>query len=176
MHVGKCALVVTIGLFLAGCDSKKTEPAPAPSASVTLASATSDAPSAASASASASASSASTTSNAPGDGPTEIACQHILIAYKGAKGAQGSIIRSKADAKKRADEIDAKAKGGEDFSALAQQFSDDLGSRDRQGNLGKFPRSKMVPQFADAAFALAVGQVSDVVETPFGYHIIKRNQ
>lgn len=106
----------------------------------------------------------------------QIACQHILVAYSGAKGAPGSVIRSKADAKKRADQIDVKAKAGEDFSSLAQQFSDDLGSKDRQGNLGKFGRSKMVPAFADAAFKLGVGEVSDVVETPFGFHIIKRNQ
>lgn len=108
--------------------------------------------------------------------PDAIAAQHVLVAYKGAKGAAASITRSKADAKKRAEEALAKAKGGTDFSAVVAEYSEDPGSKDRQGSLGKFTREKMVKPFADAAFALKVDEISGVVESPSGFHIIKRNQ
>lgn len=107
--------------------------------------------------------------------PDAVAAQHILVAYKGAKGAGKSITRSKADAKKRADDVATKAKDG-DFTALVTEFSDDAASKDRQGSVGKFTRAKMTKPFSDAAFSLAVGQVSPVVETDFGFHVIKRNQ
>ena len=86
------------------------------------------------------------------------------------------MTRSKGEAKARAAEVEAKAKAGEDFSALVAQYSDDPGAKDRQGSLGKFTRDKMDKAFSDAAFALHVDEVSDVVETRFGFHVIKRNQ
>jgi NIMA-interacting peptidyl-prolyl cis-trans isomerase 1 len=108
--------------------------------------------------------------------PDTIAAQHVLVAYKGAKDAPKGVTRSKADAKKRAEEVVTKAKGGADFTALVTEYSDDPGAKDRMGSLGKFTRDKMVKPFSDAAFALQVGEVSDAVETPYGYHVIKRNQ
>ena len=99
-----------------------------------------------------------------------------LVAYRGAERAPSGVTRSKADAKARAADVDAKAKAGEDFSALVDEYSDDPGAKDRQGSLGKFTRDKMDKAFSDAAFALRVGEVSDVVETKFGFHVIKRNQ
>lgn len=108
--------------------------------------------------------------------PDAVAAQHVLVAYKGAKGAARSITRSKADAKKRAEEVVAKAKGGADFSALVAEYSDDPGSKERLGSVGKFTRDKMTKPFSDAAFALAVDEVSGVVESDFGFHVIKRNQ
>ena len=86
------------------------------------------------------------------------------------------MTRSKGEAKARAAEVEAKAKAGEDFSALVAQYSDDPGAKDRQGSLGKFTRDKMDKAFSDAAFALRVGEISEVVETRFGFHVIKRNQ
>ena len=65
---------------------------------------------------------------------------------------------------------------GTDFSELAQEYSDDPGGKTNRGNLGKFKREAMVKRFADAAFKLKVGEISEPVETEFGYHIIKRNQ
>ncbi len=100
----------------------------------------------------------------------------MLVAYKGAKRAPAGVARSKADAKTRADEVAAKAKAGEDFTALVKTYSDDPESLSRLGSLGKFNRDKLDKAFSDAAFGLRVGEVSGAVETPFGFHVIKRNQ
>jgi peptidyl-prolyl cis-trans isomerase NIMA-interacting 1 len=98
----------------------------------------------------------------------------IFIAYKGAKGAKG-VTRSKAAAQKLAEELKVKA-GATDFAELAKQFSDDEASRERLGSVGTVTKDNKVKPFADAVFALKVDQVSDVVESEFGFHIIKRNQ
>jgi len=97
----------------------------------------------------------------------------VLIAYQGAMRADPAITRSKEEALARAREVQAKAKAGEDFAALAQEYSDGP-SAPRGGLLGSFPRGQMVPAFDEAVFALEDGEISDVVETEFGYHIIKR--
>jgi hypothetical protein len=160
-------------LSLAACEGGSGS-APTASPSQTAASAPSIAPasSAAPPAASPAAPSPAATAEAP---PQWITAQHILVAYKGAKGAPKGVTRSKADARKRADEVADRAKR-EDFSALVKDFSDDQGTSDRLGNLGKFDREKMVKPFSDAAFALKVGEVSAPVESPFGFHVIKRNQ
>src|SRR5665213_1140595 len=62
---------------------------------------------------------------------------------------------------------------GEDFATLATQFSEDPGSKQNGGELPAFPRGQMVPEFESAAFALNTNQVSEVVTTQFGYHLIK---
>src|ERR1017187_6986688 len=62
---------------------------------------------------------------------------------------------------------------GEDFAALAKQFSEDPGSKENGGELPQFPRGQMVPEFESAAFALATNQVSDIVTSQFGFHLIK---
>ncbi|MDB4943703.1 MAG: Peptidyl-prolyl cis-trans isomerase PpiD [Labilithrix sp.] len=108
--------------------------------------------------------------------PDAIAAQHVLVAYKGAERAPKGVTRSKDEARKRAAEVVTKARAGEDFSKLVAEYSDDPAAKERQGSLGKFTRDKMNKAFSDAAFALGVDQTSDPVETPFGFHVIRRNQ
>lgn len=112
----------------------------------------------------------------PSQPPDTVIAQHILCAYKGAKRAPKGITRSKADAKARAQEALSKVRGGAPFEEVVKQYSDDAGSVDRMGSVGKFHREDMDPAFSGAAFALKPGEVSDVVETPFGFHVIKRTQ
>lgn len=79
---------------------------------------------------------------------------------------------SKEEARKKAESILARVRQGEDFAKLAGEFSDD-GSKEVGGDLDYFSRGAMVPEFDKAAFSLKPGQVSDIIETQFGYHIIK---
>jgi parvulin-like peptidyl-prolyl isomerase len=97
------------------------------------------------------------------------------VAYKGAAAAPKSVVRSKEQARGRAQQAASRAKAGEDFSALVTEYSDDP-TVHNQGNLGLFTRESKDRAFADAAFALPVDAVSDLVETKYGFHIIKRNQ
>lgn len=78
-----------------------------------------------------------------------------------------------AKARSTAEDIVRRARAGESFDALAKEYSSDPSNKDKGGDLGWFGRGRMVKAFEDAAFALQPGQVSDVVQTQFGYHIIK---
>ena len=80
---------------------------------------------------------------------------------------------SKAAAQAKAQQLRDSIRGGADFEELAKAFSQDPGSAENGGDLGWFRRGAMVREFEDAAFALMDGQVSNVVETEFGFHIIK---
>jgi peptidyl-prolyl cis-trans isomerase SurA len=99
--------------------------------------------------------------------------RHILIAYKGAAQAPGTVTRSQDDARSRASEIRAAILAGADFAEQAQEHSDG-GTARRGGELGTFAKGVMHQNFEDATFALEVGALSSVVETPFGYHVIER--
>jgi peptidyl-prolyl cis-trans isomerase C len=77
-----------------------------------------------------------------------------------------------AKLKGKADGVLKRAQQGEDFAALATELSDD-GSKENGGDLGFFPRGRMVPAFEEVAFTLQPGQMSEIVRTTFGYHIIK---
>ncbi|MFL6213997.1 MAG: peptidylprolyl isomerase [Blastocatellia bacterium] len=109
----------------------------------------------------------------------EVHVRHILISTQppppgpdAKKGEQPKAL-SKEEARKKAEEALAKARKGEDFAALVKQYSDDPGSKDKGGEY-TFSKGQMVPEFEQAAFALQQpGQISDLVETQFGYHIIK---
>ena len=176
-------LLLVVSSLAAACD-----PSPAPGAGATTTTATE--PAATSSNGAGANGLAPLSSNAMADQPMQapvptptveaepetITAQHLLVAYKGSKGAAKTITRSKADAKKRCEEALAKAKKGDDFTALVKAYSDEPGAADRLGSLGRFKRGAMVQPFADAAFKLKVGEVSDVVETEFGFHVIKRNQ
>lgn len=101
----------------------------------------------------------------------QIIASHILLMYAGSE--RSSATRSKDEARSQIDDIADQLREGADFAALARQHSD-CGSAQAGGDLGSFGRGQMVKAFEDAAFALDVGATSSVVETPFGYHIIRR--
>jgi peptidyl-prolyl cis-trans isomerase C len=75
--------------------------------------------------------------------------------------------------RKQADDLLKQIRGGADFAALAKQYSEDPGSKDNGGEMPAFPRGQMVPEFEAAAFSLTNNQVSDIVTSTYGYHIIK---
>ncbi len=100
-----------------------------------------------------------------------ITARHILIQFQGA--ARATQTRSRAEAQTLADELVKRAQSGEDFEELARSNSDGP-SAPQGGMLGRFPRGQMVPEFEAAAFQLKPGEVSGVVETPFGFHVIQR--
>ncbi len=75
--------------------------------------------------------------------------------------------------RKQADDLLKRIRGGADFAALAKQYSEDPGSKDNGGEMPEFPRGQMVPEFEAAAFSLTNNQVSDIVTSTYGYHIIK---
>lgn len=101
----------------------------------------------------------------------QISASHILLMYAGSE--RSSAKRSKADAESQIADIERQLRGGADFAALAREHSD-CGSAQAGGDLGGFGRGQMVKGFEEAAFALDVGDTSGVVETPFGFHIIRR--
>ncbi len=101
----------------------------------------------------------------------QVQASHILLMYAGSQ--RSSATRTQEQAQQQIQELKTQIDGGADFAALARASSD-CPSKAKGGDLGKFGRGSMVKPFEDATFAMAVGGVSGVVETPFGYHIIKR--
>ena len=108
--------------------------------------------------------------------PKEIRAQHILVMHRDSKRAPATITRSRDEAKERAEEALAKLRSGSSFDEIAAAYSDEPGAADRGGDLGKFKKKMMVPRFSDVAFRLDVAQLSDVVETEFGFHVIRRTE
>ena len=105
--------------------------------------------------------------------PGNIRASHILVSYAGVE--RTTATRTKEEAEELIKEIKGKLDAGEDFEDLAATYSD-CPSAENKGDLGFFRKGQMVKPFENAAFALEPGQVSDIVETKFGYHIIKRSQ
>ena len=108
--------------------------------------------------------------------PPTYSGRHILIAYKGAMRAASSVVRTKSAALKLAKKLSAQLKRAPGkFIAFANRYSDGP-SAPRGGFLGTWKKGRMVPAFEKAVEKLRIGQVSGAVETPFGYHIIKREK
>lgn len=99
--------------------------------------------------------------------------KHILVMYAGSMRAPQGVTRTKEEALARAQEALARCRAGEEFEALAREYSDGP-SAPQGGDLGEFNKGVMTPAFDAATFACEVGDVSEIVETPFGYHIIYR--
>jgi peptidyl-prolyl cis-trans isomerase D len=96
--------------------------------------------------------------------PEQVRASHILLNTGG---------KDEAAVRKQAEEILAQVKAGSDFAALARKYSEDPGTKDKGGDLDFFPRGQMVPEFEKIAFSLPPGQISDLVKSQFGIHIIK---
>jgi peptidyl-prolyl cis-trans isomerase D len=99
--------------------------------------------------------------------PEEVRARHILF-----KLGPDATDAQKAEARKKAEDVLAKVKAGGDFAELAKQHSEDSTAA-AGGDLGLFGRGVMTPAFETAAFALEPGQTSEIVETPFGLHLIR---
>jgi peptidyl-prolyl cis-trans isomerase D len=96
--------------------------------------------------------------------PEQIRASHVLLKTEG---------KQEADVRKQAEDVLAKARGGADFAQLATKLSEDEVSAKQGGDLDYFGRGRMVREFEEAAFALQPGQISDIVKTQYGFHIIK---
>lgn len=101
--------------------------------------------------------------------------RHILVSFKGARNAAGDgANRSKEDAQKRANSLLEKVKAsGANFAEIAKKETDEPSGKKSGGDLGWFDQKKMVKEFSEAAFAMKKGEISSVVESPFGFHVIK---
>ncbi len=93
--------------------------------------------------------------------------RHILFL------TEGKTEEEKADILKRMEDLLARARSGEDFASLAKEYTEDPGSKETGGLYENFGRGYMVKAFEDAAFSVPIGEISDVVETEYGYHIIQ---
>jgi len=101
------------------------------------------------------------------NGDKTASVRHILLM------TQGKSDSAKAEIYSRMEGILEEAKSGADFAALAKKYSEDPGSKEKGGLYEKFPRGQMVKPFEDAAFNVPVGELSDIIETTYGYHILK---
>jgi parvulin-like peptidyl-prolyl isomerase len=108
--------------------------------------------------------------------PKQIGARHILVMHAQSKSKPDDVTRSREDARRRAEEALTKLRIGAEFEAVVKEYTDEPGGAERGGDLGVFDRSTMVKSFADAAFLLQVGEVSGVVETVYGFHVIKRTE
>ena len=99
--------------------------------------------------------------------PERVTASHILVAV-----GEGDTDAQKAEKRAKAVKIRSELVAGADFAQEAAQYSD-CPSKQQGGSLGTFSRERMVPEFSNAAFALKVGELSDIVQSKYGYHIIK---
>ena len=112
---------------------------------------------------------------------SKITEKDIQTAYEGDKTAtvrhillktQGKSDEEKQEIRKKMEDLLVRARNGEDFAKLAEEYTEDIGSKKNGGLYKDFARGMMVPAFEEAAFSVPVGEISDIVETTFGYHIL----
>jgi hypothetical protein len=108
--------------------------------------------------------------------PAKISVKHVLIKYAGADKAGEGITRTRGAACLRAIEARDKIRAGAEFAEIVKEYSEEPGAASREGSVAAIERSMLVESFADAAFELDIGQLSDVVETSFGFHVILRTE
>jgi hypothetical protein len=108
--------------------------------------------------------------------PKEIGARHVLVMHAGSVSKPAGVHRTREEARARAQDALIRIRHGTPFEEVVKEISDEPGAADRGGDLGVFDRKTMIKPFADAAFGLKVGEVSEVVETPFGFHVIKRTE
>lgn len=105
------------------------------------------------------------------DSGERLRVSHILL-----RVPPGSSESLKEGVRGQVKQLIARLKKGEDFEKVATQYSQDVGSAAKGGKLDDFTRGQLAPAFEQAAFALKPGELSDVVETPFGFHVIRLNE
>ena len=98
----------------------------------------------------------------------QVRARHILF-----KVASSAAAEQEEQVRGRAEAVLASLRNGADFATLAQQHSEDTATAAQGGDLGYFPRGQMVAPFEEVAFSLPVGQLSELVRTPFGWHILQ---
>jgi peptidyl-prolyl cis-trans isomerase NIMA-interacting 1 len=108
--------------------------------------------------------------------PKQIGAKHLLVMYDGSTAKPPEVHRTRDEARARAQEALLKIRGGAPFEEVVKAYTDEPGGVERGGDLGVFDKKSMVTPFSDAAFRLKVGEVSEVVETKYGFHVIKRTE
>lgn len=106
--------------------------------------------------------------------PAKVGVRHVLVKHEGSKNADAAIKRTRQEACLRALEALGKIRETGDFEAAVKEYSDEPGAATRSGSIGTIQRPEVAKPFADAAFELGVNQISDIVETESGFHIIMR--
>ncbi|MEM9067620.1 MAG: peptidylprolyl isomerase [Myxococcota bacterium] len=101
---------------------------------------------------------------------------HILVRYRGGDRTPSSVTRSKEDAEARAQEILERVNGGADFSDVASEMSDDEANKDHGGEMGTLERGLLPAPLDGALFEMEVGDVRGPIETPLGYHVVRRTE
>jgi len=105
------------------------------------------------------------------DQPEQVRARHILIRIAAGEGVDPAAAETAA--REKAAQAAARIRGGEPFEKVAEELSEDPGSKGSGGDLGFFPRGRMVPAFDEAVFGLETGKVSDPVQSPYGFHVIR---